>query len=177
MSSFFHDKWKLPRSLIGVLLVVFFYAIFGLILIVIGVQLFAAAKSFFLSLPSLYTHSIAPWMNRIFTSLQEFAARLDPEAAAAYNVVSANITSSLGENDRHIFPSRSWMGYKLYHQSPRILLKLLITVIATVFLTVDFPKIKAFIMRQLTQRWRDLLHDAAACTWDVRFGATRVPTR
>lgn len=158
--SFFHDKWKLPRSLIGVLLVVFFYAIFGLILIVIGVQLFAAAKSFFLSLPSLYTHSIAPWMNRIFTSLQEFASRLDPEAAAVYNVVSANITSSLGETIVNL--SKQVVGWvtNFTIKAPGFLLKLLITVIATVFLTVDFPKIKAFIMRQLTQRWRDLLHDA-----------------
>ena len=46
--AFFHDKIKLPRSIIGIILVVLFYA-----LSVIGVQLFSAAKSFFMTLPSL----------------------------------------------------------------------------------------------------------------------------
>lgn len=158
--SFFHEKWKLPRGLTGILFVVVFYAVLGLLLIVLGVQLFAAAKSFFLTLPSLYTNSIVPWMKRIFTSLQDFASRLDPQAAAAYNAVSSNLTSSLGDTIVNLSKRVvSWVtGFTL--KAPGFLLKLLITVIATVFLTVDFPKIKAFVMRQFSPHWRNLLHDA-----------------
>ena len=158
--SFLHDKWKFPRGLSGIMLVLLFYALFGLLLIVIGIQLFAAAKSFFLSLPSFYTHTVTPWMNGVFASLQEFAARLDPETAAAYDIVSSNLTSSLGETIVNL--SKQVVGWvtSFTIKAPSFLLKLLITVIATVFLTVDFPKIKAFVMRQFTPRWRDLLHDA-----------------
>ena len=94
--GFLHNKLKLPRSVVGILLVVVFYALVGFLLIVIGVQLFSAAKSFFLTLPSLYADSIVPWMNHAFVSLQEFAGHVDPDAAAAYNIVYANVTSSLG---------------------------------------------------------------------------------
>ncbi|MDP3447848.1 MAG: sporulation integral membrane protein YtvI, partial [Eubacteriales bacterium] len=69
--AFFHDKLKFPRGLIGVVLVVLFYALVGTLLIVIGVQLFSAAKSFFLTLPSLYTNTIMPWMYNAFDYLKE----------------------------------------------------------------------------------------------------------
>lgn len=158
--AFFNEKLKLPRGLIGVLLVVVFYALVGFLLIILGIQLFAAAKSFFQLLPSLYTNTIVPWMTRVFASLQDFAARLDPSAAAAYNALSANVTTSLGDTVVNISKQVvSWAtGFTL--KAPGFLLKLLITVIATVFLTVDFPKIKAFVMRQLSERWRNLLHNA-----------------
>ena len=80
--AFFNEKFKIPRSIAGIVLVVLFYALVGLLLTVIGIQLFSAAKSFFLTLPSLYADSFVPWMNRAFVSLQEFAGHLDPDAAA-----------------------------------------------------------------------------------------------
>lgn len=158
--TFLQTKLKLPRGITGVVLVVLFYLLIGALLIVIGVQLFSAAKSFFLTLPTLYTNSIVPWMNNAFLKLQEFAGHLDPEATAAYNVVSANVTTSLGDAVVNI--SKQVVGWvtNFTLKAPKFLLQLLIMVIATIFLTIDFPKVQAFVMRQLPQRWCELLHNA-----------------
>ncbi|MEZ4509411.1 MAG: sporulation integral membrane protein YtvI [Eubacteriales bacterium] len=158
--TFFHEKWKLPRKLTGLLLVIVFYAVLGLLLIVLGVRLFAAAKSFFISLPSIYTYEIVPLVKRIFASLQEFAARLDPDAAAAYAVVSSNITTSLGEAVVNASELVVTWATNFTLKAPGFLLKVIITVIATVFLTIDFPRIKSFVVRQFPPRWRELLHNA-----------------
>jgi len=158
--AFFHDKVKLPRGAVGVVLVILFYALVGLLLIIIGVQLFSAAKSFFMTLPGLYTHTIVPWMSRAFAALQEFAAELNPDAAAAYNVVATNVTKSLGDAIVNISKQVvTWVTSSTL-KAPRLLLNVLIMVISTIFLTADFPKIKAFVMRQFSPRWRTLLHDA-----------------
>ena len=158
--NFFHEKVKLPRSVTGVILVALFYLLLGALLIIIGVQLFSAAKSFFMTLPSLYTNSIVPWMSKVFAPLQEFVGHLDPEATAAYNVVSANVTTSIGDTVVNI--SKQVVGWvtNFTLKAPRFLLQMLIMVIATIFLTVDFPKVQAFVLRQFSPRWRDLLHDA-----------------
>ena len=158
--AFFNEKAKLSRGVTGVILVLLFYSLLGFLLIIIGLQLFSAAKSFFLLLPSLYTNSIAPWFNNLFVSLQAFVARLDPDIATAYNAVASNITTSLGETIVNV--SKQVVGWvtNLTLKTPGFLLKLLITVIATIFLTVDLPKIKAFVMRQFSVRMRDLLHNA-----------------
>lgn len=158
--AFLHDKVKLPRGVTAIALVVVFYALVGLLITVLGVQLFSAAKSFFLTLPSLYTNGIVPWMSNVFASLQEFVGRLDPEATAAYNVVAENVTKSLG--DAVVNVSKSVVGWVTSStlKAPKLLLNMLIMVISTIFLTVDFPKIHAFVMRQLSGRWRTLLHNA-----------------
>ena len=158
--AFLQAKLKLPRSVSGVILVLLFYIFIGALRIVIGIQLFSAAKSFFLTLPTLYTNSIVPWMNNAFLKLQEFAGHLDPDATAAYNVVSANVTTSLGEAVVNISKQVvSWVTSFTF-KAPKFLLQLLIMVIATIFLTVDFPRVQAFVMRQLPQRWCELLHNA-----------------
>jgi sporulation integral membrane protein YtvI len=158
--AFFHEKLKLPRSIAGIVLVVLFYALVGFLLSVIGVQLFAAAKSFFLLLPSLYTNTIEPWFERLFVSLQAFVEKLDPSTATTYNAVVSNVTNSLGGTVVNISKAVvSWVT-NLTLKAPGFLLKLLITVIATIFLTADFPRIKAFVMRQLPVRICDLLHNA-----------------
>ena len=158
--TFFHTKLKLPRGITGIILVVLFYLLIGALLIIIGVQLFSAAKSFFLTLPTLYTNSFVPWMNNAFVKLQEFAGHLDPEATAAYNVVSANVTTSLGETVVNI--SKQVVGWvtNFTFKAPKFLLHMLIMVIATIFLTIDFSKVQAFVMRQLPTHWCDLLHNA-----------------
>lgn len=158
--AFLHEKLKLPRGVAGIALVVVFYALLGLLITVLGVQLFSAAKSFFLTLPALYTGTIVPWMNRTFVSLQEFVGRLDPEATVAYNVVAEKVSKSLG--DAVVNTSKSvveWVTSSTL-KAPKLLLNMLIMVISTIFLTVDFPKIQAFIMRQLSEHWRTLLHNA-----------------
>ncbi|MPM81223.1 Sodium-lithium/proton antiporter [bioreactor metagenome] len=158
--AFFNEKLKLPRSIAGIVLVVLFYALVGFLLSVIGIQLFAAAKSFFLLLPSLYANTIAPWFQNLFVSLQTFVEKLDPDTAATYNAIVSNVSTSLGGTVVNISRSVvSWVT-NLTLKTPGLLLKLLITVIATIFLTADFPRIKAFVMRQLPVRICDLLHNA-----------------
>ena len=158
--AFFQTKLKIPRGVASIVLVVLFYALLGLLLIVIGVQLFSSAKQFFLILPSLYTDTIVPWMSNAFASLQEFAGHLDPDAAAAYNVVSTNVTKSLGDAIVNLSKQVvSWVTSSTL-KAPRLLLNILIMVISTIFMTVDFPKINAFVKRQLSERWRTLLSNA-----------------
>ena len=155
-----NEKLRIHRSVAGLALVVLFYALIGLLLIVLGVQLFDAAKTFFLSLPAFYTGTVAPWMSNLFASLQSFAEKLDPDTAAAYNTLSSNVTSSLGETISGVSKRVVSQVTSITLKTPRFLLNLLIAVIATVFLTIDFPKIKAFVMRQLSVRVSDLLHNA-----------------
>lgn len=157
--TFLREKAHFRKGIAGALVVLVFYALIVLLLVVLGVQIFTAAKSFFLTLPALYTDSVAPWLSARFADLQAFAAKLDPEAAAAYNVVASNVTSTLGQTIANISKTVVTWVTGITLKTPRFLLNLLISVIATVFLSIDFPKINAFILRQFSEKNRDLLHN------------------
>ena len=44
--QFLREKWHMHKGLAGILVVLLFYTLIGFLLIVLGVQLFSAAKSF-----------------------------------------------------------------------------------------------------------------------------------
>lgn len=156
---FLREKWRVHKAVAGVGVVLLFYVLVGLLLFVLGTQLFYAAKSFFVRLPSLYTDSVAPWLSGLFASLQSFAGKLDPDASAAYNVVASNVTDTLGQTVVGVSKQVVAWATSVTLKTPGFLLKLLIAVIATVFLSVDFVKIKAFILRQFSEKNRELLHN------------------
>lgn len=157
--TFLREKAHFHKGIAGALVVLVFYALILLLLIVLSVQVFLAAKTFFMTLPSLYTDTIAPWLSARFASLQAFVARLDPKTAAAYNVVASNVTSTLGEGIAKISTTVVTWVTGITLKTPKFLLNLLISVIATVFLSIDFPKIKAFILLQFSEKNRDLIHN------------------
>ncbi|MEN6419330.1 MAG: sporulation integral membrane protein YtvI [Clostridiaceae bacterium] len=157
--AFLRDKCHLHKGFAGAIVVALFYALVGLLLIVLGVQIFSAAKAFFLTLPGMYTKSIAPWLAQVFADLQAFVAKLDPDTAAAYNVVASNVTQTLGQTVANISKQVVAWVTSITFKTPAFLLHLLIAVIATFFLSIDYPKIKAFLMLQLSEQKRDLVHN------------------
>ncbi len=157
--QFLRVKWHFHKGIAGVIVVLLFYILIGFLLFVLGAQLFYAARSFFIRLPSVYTNSVVPWLNGAFASLQSFAEKLDPDAAAAYNIVATNLTETLGQTVVNISKQVVSWATGITLKTPRFLLRLLIAVIATVFLSIDFIKIKAFILRQLSENNRNLLHN------------------
>ena len=157
--AFLRDKCHFHKGFAGGIVVALFYALVGFLLIVLGVQVFTAAKAFFLTLPGMYTYSIAPWLAKIFAELQAFVAKLDPETAAAYNVVASNVTQTLGQTVANISKQVVAWVTSITFKTPAFLLHLLIAVIATFFLSIDFPKLKAFLMLQLSEQKRDLVHN------------------
>jgi len=157
--QFLREKVRLHKGFAGIFVVLLFYALISFLLVILGAQIFSAAKSFFIRLPALYTDSIAPWVQDTLASLETFTAKLDPDVAAAYSALTANIATSLSDTVVNVSKSVVTGVTSITLKTPGFLLKLIITVIATIFLSIDFPQIKAFIIRQLSDKNRDLLHN------------------
>jgi sporulation integral membrane protein YtvI len=165
--QFLRDKVHLHKGFSGIFVVLLFYALIGFLLIILGVQVFSALKSFFIRLPSIYTNSIIPWVQSAFASLETFTAKLDPDVSFAYNALASNLTTSLGETVVNVSRQVVTSVTNITLKTPGFLLKLIITVIATLFLSIDFPKVRAFVLRQLSEKNRDLLHNI-----NVQLGRT-----
>lgn len=167
--QFLREKVHLHKGFAGIFVVLLFYALIGFLLIILGVQVFSALKSFFIRLPLVYTTSIVPWVQDAFASLEAFTAKLDPDVAAAYNVLATNLTTSLGETVVSVSKQVVTGVTNITLKTPGFLLKLIITIIATLFLSIDFPKIRAFVLRQFSEKNRNLLHEIS-----VQLGRTLV---
>ncbi len=165
--QFLREKVHLHKGFAGIFVVLLFYALIGFLLIILGAQIFATLKSFFIRLPSIYSNAIVPWVQDTFISLETFTTKLDPDVASAFNVLATNLTTSLGETVINVSKQVVTGVTNITLKTPGFLLKLIITIIATLFLSIDFPKIRAFIVRQLSEKNRNLLHSI-----NVQLGRT-----
>ena len=145
-------KFRMNRTLAGVLSVVLLYLLLaGLIVLVIS-QLADSAVELAAGVPDFYENSLVPGINRLYDRILELSARVDDSVVATIQASLPNLISSLGSAVTN-FSARlvSWLT-SLAGRLPSIMLNVLITMIATVFISVDFDRIKNFIRRNLPER-------------------------
>ena len=160
---FLQQKCRVQKNVAGIVVVVLFYALIGFLLVILGAKLFAACKDFFLNLPILYRTTVEPFLYRLFDDLEAFVVSVDPtvsaEGTSSFDVLVTRLTSSLGSK------VADWSGRivggvtSLTLKTPKLLLNTLITVIATVFTSIDLPLFKRFVKAQFSQKNQRLLHN------------------
>lgn len=154
---FLREKCRVHKTVAGVVIVLLFYALIGFLLVALGIKLFSACKAFFLTLPSIYVDNVQPWIDSLFDAIEALAARINPESTATYDAIAANVTQTLGETVSTL--SRSAVGWvtTFTFKTPGLLLDVLITIIATVFIAIDWNVLSEFIMRQFSDKTRDMI--------------------
>ena len=149
---FLSEKCHVHKGVASTVIVLLFYALIGFLLTILCIKLVAVAKDFFLSLPRTYSNTIQPFLMRTFDALQAFAAKLNPQAAAAYDVVAANVTKTLGDSVSTLSKTVVGSVTSFTIRTPRLLLNILICIIATVFIAVDWSLLGSFINKQLSPK-------------------------
>ncbi len=145
-------RFRMNRTVAGVLSVVVLYLLLaGLIVLVIS-RLADSAVNLVGAAPAFYETSVVPGINRLYERVLSFSARMDESVVATIQASLPNLISSLGSAITN-FSARlvSWLT-SLAGRLPSILLNALITMIATVFIAVDFDRIKAFLRQNLPDR-------------------------
>lgn len=156
---FLHEKCRIKRNIAGLVLSILFYVIVGMIVTVIAVRVFVTSRDFVLNLPALYSDRIEPWLFNVFDRLESFVARLNPSAAAAYDVVAARVATELETVITALSKRLLTVVTNTIVGTPGFLLNALIAVIATVFLAIDWTVISEFVMRQCSEKTKLLLAD------------------
>ena len=156
---FLHEKCRIHKGIAAVVTVLVFYCLLGLAVVLLSVKLFASAKSFVMNLPELYNTVIEPLLASLTAEIERFVARLDPSALGTFSGLVAGIGTSL-ENSVLSFSGKALSVVGGYAVSvPGWLLNVLIMIIATVFITMDYPILKGFVLRQLSDEHRQRAHD------------------
>ena len=143
---------RMNRTLAGILSVVVLFLVAGGILVLVGIRLGDTAAALISSVPEFYENSVVPGFERIYARLLELAERMDPSVKEALAGAVPNLITSLGSTVTNLSARAvSWLT-SIATRLPSILLNTMICLIATVFIAVDFDRIKNFIRRNLPER-------------------------
>ncbi len=156
---FFHDKLKFNTRIASVLLVILFYGTIGVLVIWLLIELvsFVADKAMYL--PQFFQTQVRPFLDQLFNEIQQMLHNFDPEMAIDFDDTANSLIASIGST---ILDFSGTLATKLTGFAvsvPTFLLNIVIMVIATIFLLVDFETIRVFLRRQLPEKTSDLIHN------------------
>lgn len=154
-----NSKLKINKRILSVVLVILFYGTIGVIVIWLLIELVSFAADQIKDLPTFFQSQVRPFLVNLFDQIQEMLYNLDPEMAIDFDTTANSILSSLGSTVMSISGTVVGKLTDFAVSVPSFLLNIIIMIIATIFLLVDYDSIGAFVKRQLSDKTNELLHN------------------
>lgn len=163
--SLLSEKSHIKRPFICVPIVVLFFIIIGFVFSAAGAEAIEEMKKIAAALPSIFTEVIFPFLEEAADKLTGLLSVFNPETGEMLSILMQSLRE--GIMGVSTFLLNGVVGIAAY--IPTLFLKTIITIIATVFITIDFERIKSFIIRQLPDSKRQIFKEARSF-----FGGTIV---
>lgn len=157
-TKFITSKIGLPREPVAFFLVLMFYSTVGVFASLVGVKLITTVSSIISALPMIYENQLGPLLISAFDGIEKAVYRLDPAIVGVLNEGFDQFVDSLGENITNI--SLSLVSYfsGIASSLPAFLIKILLMVISTFFIAMDFDALSAFMSRQFSKRGNEIIY-------------------
>ena len=152
-----NTKLKINKRILSVVLVILFYGTIGVVVIWLLVEIVSFATDKIKDLPAFFQLQVRPFLANLFDEIQDMIYNLDPEMAIDFDATANSLLSSLGSTVMSISGSIVSKLTDFAVSVPSFLLNIVIMVIATIFLLVDYDAIGAFVTRQLSEKTNTLL--------------------
>jgi len=148
---------KLPFKLVSFLFVLLFYCIAGTLITLLGVKIVTSLSGLIMKLPSIYTGQIEPYLIDSFNSMEKALYHLDPTLVKTLNSSLEQFVSSLGTNISKISISLVSSFSGIATSFPAFLIKVLMMIISTFFIAMDFDAFSSFLLRQFPPKGWEIL--------------------
>ena len=138
-----------PKGLAAVLLVVLTYGVIGLLLALAGIRITATITSLVQQIPSFYSTYILPDLTNLFAWLENLLSKLDPSLMSALQDLQSqllNMLYQLVSSLSGLLLGGVSIATAFATSLPGFLIRLLLMVISTFFIAIDYEKIVRFCL-------------------------------
>lgn len=156
---FMHNKLKINTRIASVVLVILFYGTIGVIVIWLIIEILSFVADKIMDLPGFFQSQIQPFLVNLFDEIQEMLHNFDPEMAIDFDDTANSLLSTIGSTIMSFSGKLVGSLTDIAVSVPTFLLNIVIMVVATIFLLVDFESIQSFIKKQLPDKTNDLIHN------------------
>lgn len=153
---FLSEKLRVHKKILAIFLVLLFYCTIGLLIALLIIKSFSAVGELIASLPALYEAHINPLIGKIYDSLESSFIRLDPELMNALDTLIQDSAASIGEIISGLSMTVAGVVSGAASSLPGFLIRLLLMVISTFFISMDYDRLMGFILRQFNDRTQEL---------------------
>lgn len=158
-----HRRFKGNRKLWAVIVIILAYGALGVLLWLTGSRIAIEVVKLFEKLPSAYTNSFEPALVKINDMTAEFFSGLSPSISETLDSVMTALKDFIINTSKS---AMSWLA-QASARLPSFLLALLFTIMSSVFISLDFGRIRAFVVKQLPAKYIGWLYDAKSYLVDT----------
>lgn len=142
------------RKLAAALFVILFYGTIGLLVVLIVLKLIGALGASIARLPEFFNQTVTPVIREVTASISEIIENFDADSTIDLNKTVSGIISALSTAVSD-FSGKALAFVGSYATSvPALLVNIVITIVATAFMLMDYDSIKSFIAHQLPDERR-----------------------
>lgn len=152
--AFLAQKFHLPRKFPAILLTAVFYILATGILVFAGIQMVTAVKEIFPQLPGLFTDQVLPFINNCVESVKEAFGQFDPAISSVIDTWFSELTTSLSQSVTAVSGTVIKVASNIAVGTPEMILKIVLTVVSTFFIAIDFERITGAIKKLLPARFQ-----------------------
>ncbi|MEL7622742.1 MAG: sporulation integral membrane protein YtvI [Clostridiales bacterium] len=148
---------RINRKVMAILILLLFYATMGILLFLSGAKIVTLVRGFIVTIPNYYIFNIEPALQKLFYDLTLLLNNLDPSLQATIQGLAGNVISSLANMVTSFSSSAlNWLtGFA--GAVPGFMINFIFAIVTSFFLSIDFPVVKTFILRQLGVRQLQIL--------------------
>lgn len=148
-----------------------FYAVAVLLIGLIGFNVVISIKNFIFDLPNIYSNNIEPTLLSALSFIKETLGAINPEFENILGDFARDFASNLGYKITNFSVSAISAFSPFIAKIPNYLIKSIITVISTFFISADYENILSFILRQIPEKWHILIGDIKehTCTTILKY--------
>ncbi len=162
-----HRKLKGNRKIWAVLVMILAYGVVGLLLWLLGSRIVYGFQKLFEMLPNMYTYDLEPALERVNEFFVNFFSGLTPAISDTLNTMLSNVMGAL--RDFVVNTSKSVVGWIALASTklPTLLLGLIFTIMSSVFISIDYQRIRGFLLKQLPSKYIGWLYDGKSFVSDT----------
>lgn len=150
-------KLKIPVKPVSFILVLLFYCIAGVLITFLGVKIVTSISRLIMEMPNVYSNQIEPFLLNAFNSMEKAIYHIDPALVKTVNDTLDQFVGSLGTNISKISMGIVSSLSGIAASFPAFLIKILLMIISTFFIAMDFDMLASFLLRQFSGKSRELL--------------------
>lgn len=152
------------RKAVFIVLCSVFYVVVFLVLLLLGMRLVTEAGGLLSTIPGLFSNVLVPLLQTSVDNLETAASQYDPQLARLIDQAATSAMQTVGEFVTNFSGQALRMVTGVATSVPGLLVRVIITVISTFFMVVDFDKVMGVLRGLVPASKRDLVNTSAEYT-------------
>lgn len=150
---------KLPHKFVSFFVVLIFYSTVGVLVSLVGLRLISRISKIIMLIPAVYERQLGPFLMTTFDKIEEVVYNIDPAIVGVLSEGFNQFVRTVGEHITNISLSLLGSLSNIASSLPGFFIKVLLMIISTFFIAIDFDSLSSFVQRQFSERGNEIIEN------------------